>query len=550
MPLSAASLLSVASGGSSLTTSHVAEHELLLLLSQYRARHEKVMGEASSGRSTEVLICQLFAGLGHIINVVIGCLALALVTWRALVLDHTHPAYHYPYRLDAIFEDAPFRMIVNDEMERRFSADPSLTELDPRDVACLELRGPRYAGVALRWRGSYSALPLLLMNPAHEGFFRERFGTDDFGVPPVTQLLGPVLFTPARRLLSQIDDLRSMHRTAFSIGIHSRLGFDPVAEFWDRPDERTSVHASLRCGFAHTPAAFRRGARTWIVVADRSDSKVLLLHALASSRGGLQSISGNASSLRNVSHVLAGSRVSGPSRTPSSVRDLNLIAAEFGSGDVMLFLDYEVTNLRTTELRQMEAAVLEMWWLGTADTLVITENSMFSVAAYAFHRRSYPTFVVPRGPNPRCYPLQSSEPATSLAIEAMQESLCWSEELLSPQTLWAPSPPSYTEHYARPAVTILKPGRQEAPPAPGAFELHVLIRNGRQGWALWVEQARKPVVQAQLRHRVDRVVIELLLGTHEGDWQISVCLKDDRGVMRSEMAYVWSRPDVLSPNRL
>ena len=540
----ALTLLTVASA-SSLTTSHVAEHELLLLLSQYRARHAKIIGEALTlGRSTEVLICQLFAGLGHIINVVVGCLALALVTWRAVVLDHTHPAYHYPYRLDAIFDDAPFRMIVSDEMERRLSADPSLIELDPRDVACLELRGPRYAGVSLRWRGSYSALPLLLMNPAHGDFFRERFGTDELGVPPVTQLLGPVLFTPARRLRAQIDELRSMHLTAFSVGIHSRLGFDPVAEYWDRPDERTSVHASLRCGFAYTPTAFRRGARTWIVVADRSESKVLLLRALASSRGGLRSISGNTSLLPNVSPILVGSRVGSANRMPpSSVQDLNLISAEFGSGDVMLFLDYTVTNLQTTKLRQMEAAVVEMWWLGTADMLVLAENSMFSIPAYAFHSHRYPTLVVPRGANPRCYHLHSSEPATSLAIEAMQESLCWDEELLSPQTLWAPSPPSYTEHYARPAVTILEPqpGRR-APPPPGAFELHVLVRNARRGWVLCVEQAQKLVVKSLLRHRVDRIVIELLLGTHEGDLQISVCLKDDRGVTQSDMANVlWSR---------
>jgi hypothetical protein len=50
-----------------------------------------------------------------------------------------------------------------------------LTEIDARDAACEDLSAARaYASAPmLRWRGSYSALPLLAMNRHHAPFLRE-----------------------------------------------------------------------------------------------------------------------------------------------------------------------------------------------------------------------------------------------------------------------------------------------------------------------------------------------------------------------------------------
>ena len=71
----------------------IATQNVIMLLAKYRRQHAEIIARlVGEGVAQKILLCQIFAGLGHIMNVVVGCLALALATQRALVLDHTHGA--------------------------------------------------------------------------------------------------------------------------------------------------------------------------------------------------------------------------------------------------------------------------------------------------------------------------------------------------------------------------------------------------------------------------------------------------------------------------
>ena len=263
------------------------------------------------------------------------------------------------------------------------------------------------------WLG---ALP---QNRHHSDWFDRHFGRDEFGVVPFVNSLGSWFFRPIPSIEELVQSLADMligvvPGPVYGLQIRTGMSGDTYV---DRPPLESATEF-VRCAYAFTPLRRRGHASGWIIASDNQEAKVLALQQIASTEGPIVSAGNEAAlraDLRLPSHLFAAGGVLGV--PPGKVRAvpmgrellrLGFALVEFASGARAVVL---ARPPRMTSRAGMAAAVAEMWLLGLAAVLVVTENSTFWLPAVSFARGAgRAAYVVTRGR--RCYPLPSREPVS------------------------------------------------------------------------------------------------------------------------------------------
>jgi len=310
--------------------------------------------------------------------------------------------------------DVPF--LTDERGAARDEGHLQMVDLRSQDLLCVNLSQTFHRPLAVMpahlWLGA------ITRNTVHGPYFRANFGVDAYGVAPFVQSVGPWLLSPRPDILAQVHKLEAsllqksrLHTaaplTGPVIGLQMRLGMKlDVGVLSDRPPAGSGPEYA-RCAYSFIPRALRNRPSGWIIAADSSDAKRDVMMLLAQTEGPIVAASSEML-LRKSEATPAGPEAgeqglaipatyfaSGKSLAPpvgllprldldERLAALGFAVAEFASGARALVLA-QAPSMSSVD--GMLAAVLEMWVLGCAALLVVSENSTFWVPAVSFMAR-------------------------------------------------------------------------------------------------------------------------------------------------------------------
>lgn len=444
-------------------------------LAAWVSMHEEARRSPLQGR---FLACKPMGGIGNFIAGTISCLAMAMATNRSLLLARppkqadSLTKFIYQEPVETLFDmpiDVSLSPLGADVIDvpiitpdRNDPAKTGLELVDVRvdDLLCRNLSSSYTAPIAVM--PAHLWLGILPDNHHSSHWFTQAFGRDEYGVSPVVSFLGPWLFRPKSRLLdllSQLHLLASPGGALPLIAVQARVGHSGGEYLEDRPPAGSGPDF-VRCAMSQTPTALRGKARGWLLAGDRGETRREMLEALAMVEGPIVSSIGAERLKKLAPDWLFSPGGAHDHPMDEQLAKLGFAVAVFASGSRAVVLADAPED--GTSVKGMEAALLEMWLLGLAAVLVVSENSTFWIPGVSFARGwgrggagvvgdgggrwgggegvngRRGVYVFTRGS--RCYPLASEEPITDGGhrSRSMWRSPCWDDSQLNPGLTWLP----------------------------------------------------------------------------------------------------------------
>jgi hypothetical protein len=409
-----------------------------------------------------LVFCTPRGGFGQFISNVIGCVALAMLTDRRLLINYDiNPALDGPWipeRYEAsvwsVFEPHGLRVSDWNPAGGPIDQGSLMTELGTYthlenpwqllhidQLLCTDFTTLAHLENAsmLVWAYESSPLPLISANMR----LRPRMLTlahgavDSLGTPLLSELIGPRVFRPHSSIRQNLERLVAVAGPTTRVGLQVRVApWGWVAKggtlFVDYPDRGNAPYVAARCGYMSIPASEREAPVTVFVVGDVAESVLSVLLVMYRVEGQVVHAT-NAEWLAHLSpsaELLLRNTTSQP-ELDGWLRTVmpHVVVLVFASGSRLVGFrpPRDIADLGTPV--GMDRAVLEMWLLAQCNHVVLSENSNFGSIASAVFPRDKKVQLVTRGYSPRCYPAMLGKFDGSMVSSQAQGATCWSDKV-------------------------------------------------------------------------------------------------------------------------
>jgi hypothetical protein len=420
-------------------------------------------GIADRPRSEQRLVhCATRGGFGQFVSNVIGCVALAILTDRRLlvsydvnpVLEGVWQPERYEAEVWSVFDAHGLRLsdwgggIDRDSLLSEFSGYARTHNLmnpfqllHADQLLCADFTTlPSLANASLLlWPYESSVLPMLTANTR----IRQRMlmlahgAVDSLGMPLLSELIGPRIFRPADSIRRDLERLVALAAHTTRVALQVRVApWGWVAKggsvLVDYPDRENTPYVAARCGYMSIPAAEREAPVTMFVVGDVAESVLSVLLLMYRAEGRVVHAT-NAAWLADLSPsaaLLLRNTTSHPGLEAwlrGTMPHVAVLVFASGSQLIGFHPPRDIAELGTAT--GMGRAVLEMWLLAQCSHVVLSENSNFGSIASALFPRDKKVQLVTRGRSPRCYPAMLGKFDGSMTSGQAQGTSCWNDKL-------------------------------------------------------------------------------------------------------------------------
>jgi hypothetical protein len=436
-------------------------------------QNEMLQGTELDGK--RVVLCKTIAGLGNRIQGIMSCLALAVATRRALVVQWElevsstppHANGLMPCRLEEVLA-FPERLDLN--MSRAFKQPQEMknkvVEAFVSQMVLHSGRTPTWGDLLLCTNMTYMLkhtpvlsipawrwMPEILSNGAYRSTLLRLFGGADkiqedlLDPPAFYRTVAPSLIRPAHDLLDTAAALRRYWPShATTVGIQARFGLAT-----DNKEEKEHFFTPsylwrswLRCAYTvlsqEDPGTHDLSAadkEVWFIAADSMKAKVDMMIQMSKEEGGLvsalnlehvtskrqhsQLMRQMAMGKRNL-HMKTSSQTIPPSGHAWLDKRLIPVVVDFASGARLIFLGRVASR---TSCDDVQAAMLEMHVLSWSDKLIASHLSTFAALASASVSHTGIYHVNRDG---ECFPALSLEPLSDAGDLLRDKARCFSEK--------------------------------------------------------------------------------------------------------------------------
>lgn len=269
-----------------------------LTLQRYQQRAAR-LSMCSSIHQCRVVICRPDRGLGNRLQGILSCLAFAIASNRALLIDWQRPANtsdDWNSYLGASLKDLfkspdwlnwdarPFVERFGENAVRKNSLfvyeRGGVQWVDELVCGRLEFQQPVVLFWSMRW------MPSLVTNTNFYSFFKSWLGTEKDGTPRFTQLIGSALFSPVHDITKRVSRIRDLlSGWSVKVNVQARLGMDVDKERAVQTFLPSEVDSFLECGYSSLrPHGEVAG---WLLIADSVEVKRQFVQKMILNEGGV-----------------------------------------------------------------------------------------------------------------------------------------------------------------------------------------------------------------------------------------------------------------------
>ena len=267
------------------------------------------------------LHCMCKGGLAQFMASALGCVALGMLTDRALVFDYNKNHLtsssdvwrpeSYSTDVWSLFDRPEFQGVHRDRNVSKVEVDVSgAVNLHEEQLLCTSLQewrtdagfqtqqDKKFQGrraddsVGFKWASEASALPLLLVNSHVRDRLLKIVGSkvDEMGIPAFEEVFGPRLFRLRPLLSDAVQRVLAIAGGQRKIGLQIRVApWGWVARggqvFVDYPDRDNAPFAFVRCAYAAQPLSARHEPSAFVVASDSNQNVWAVLITLVKAEG-------------------------------------------------------------------------------------------------------------------------------------------------------------------------------------------------------------------------------------------------------------------------
>ena len=451
-------------------------------------QREMLKGDGLDGK--RVVLCKTVAGLGNRIQGIMSCLALAVATRRALLVQwdlevSTTPPHANGLMPCALEDVIAFPAGIDLNASRAFApAEEKHNKIVEAYVSQMVLnsgKSPSWGDLLLCSNLTYMLkhtpvlsipawrwMPEILSNPAYSATLQRLFRplqpgdaptSTAFEPPPFYRTVAPEFVRPAQAVLAAADALRAYWPPgSWAVGLQVRLGletdnreesahFFTPASMW-RSWLRCAYTAVSHLHAAHDPPVRARASQeVWFIAADSVEAKVKMMMGMGRQEGAVT----RALNVERVTTARQRATLLGlnpaTSSTDSAVAQPGLVGVEktghewvddvllpvvvdFASGTRVVFLGRSASRIGCPDV---QAAMLEMHLLSWSRVLIASHLSTFSTLPGASME---PSAILHVNRDGDCLPALSLEPLSDAGSLFRNSAHCFSERHLS-QHSWS-----------------------------------------------------------------------------------------------------------------
>ena len=444
------------------------------VLADVAALQREMLAGAELDRK-RVVLCKTVAGLGNRIQGIMSCLALAVATRRALVVQwdrevstaQPHANGLMPCRLeDVLAFPAGLDLNVSRAFDEPGAAQGKVVEAYVSQMVLQSGKAPSWGDLLLCTNLTYTLkrtpvlsvpawrwMPEILSNEAYRSALGDLFGAPSgAGVPDPPafyRTVAPSFLRPAHAVVAAAAALkRYWPAGSRAVGLQVRLGLetdneDEAVHFFTPAGMWRSWLRCAYCALSRAPQHNAGAGEVWFIAADSTDAKVDIMMQMSREEGALvgalnlervtskaqrQSLQLPASKDRRAArgeHSSRGRVESLPATGHAWLDDHVLpVVVDFASGTRLVFFGRQASRIACDDV---QAAMLEMHILSWSELLVASHLSTFAALPAA----SVPAAGVHHvNRDGDCFPALSLEPLSDAGDLFRETAQCFSERHL------------------------------------------------------------------------------------------------------------------------